>query len=139
MGDAGAGDEKDRAEAAETVAPAGSRAPEASEVPQVPEVPVALPSDYDGGDDSTTTTTFDGPAFRVARLGENRIGAHAVHRRPKEPSSHHRHLALVGLVLALVAAVAIGAGVSYYLEYWGGKTVPSVVGLAQEAATQRIS
>ena len=147
MGDAGAGDEKDRAEAAGTVAPAGSRAPEASEVPQVPEVPevgpeevpVALPSDYDGGDDSTTTTTFDGPEFRVARLGENRIGAHAVHRRPKEPSSHHRHLALVGLVLALVAAVAIGAGVSYYLEYWGGKTVPAVVGLAQEAATQRIS
>lgn len=168
MGDADAGDERELAgagaEAAQPLAekPVAPRAPKAHQAPQAPEVPevhqarevpeipqvpevgpeevpVALPSDYDGGDDSTTTTTFDGPEFRVARLGENRIGAHAVHRRPKEPSSHHRHLAVVGVVLALVAAVALGAGVSYYLEYWGGKTVPAVVGLPEEAATQRLS
>lgn len=47
-----------------------------------------------------------------------------------EKRAHRKHVAIAWLVAILVAAAAIG--VTYYLELWGGKTVPDVTG---EAAT----
>lgn len=43
------------------------------------------------------------------------------------------------LVVALVAAGAAGARVAYDRELWGGKTVPSVVGMSEGEATQALT
>ena len=46
--------------------------------------------------------------------------------------------AVVLLVIALLAAAGAGVYYAYEQEIWGGKTIPSVVGLSQEEATQAL-
>ncbi len=43
---------------------------------------------------------------------------------------------VIGVIASLAVVCAIAAGVTYYLEIWGGKTVPDVTGLTQQEATQ---
>ena len=42
---------------------------------------------------------------------------------------------VIGVVVALAVIAAVIGGVTYFLEIWGGKTVPDVTGLTQQEAT----
>ncbi len=53
---------------------------------------------------------------------------------PNEEKKRSRKKHLLVALLVLVIAAAIAAGATYYLELWGGKTVPDVTGEAQSDA-----
>ena len=55
------------------------------------------------------------------------------------PGRRRRHVWLIVLVvLALCAAGAYAAYYTYEEEYWGGKTIPTVVGLTEEEAVEAL-
>lgn len=112
--------------------------PETDGLELTDDVPLPLVSDYDAGDDSTTTTTFQGPDFRVTTLSQSDLGERKVRGRREHKKKRGTHLAVVGFVLVALAMVAAIAGAGYYLEFWGGKTVPAMIGLDQSAAEQRL-
>lgn len=90
------------------------------------------------------------------RLNANAMGSVAEQRaennkrwqdvRPKTPGGKHElhhtrgwYQAVVVCVVMAVVLCGVGAGVTYYLELWGGKTVPAVVGLTSANAQERLT
>lgn len=120
-----------------------------------PVVPGALEDDPDIGDESTSEAGYSGPSSNIRRLNQNAMAPVVGARKssdvrwqdvhPKTPGKkrelkHTRgwfQAVVVCIVMAVVAAGLI-AGVTYHLEMWGGKTVPSVVGLVTANATSRL-
>lgn len=143
----------------EAAAHAAARGAEGSEngtrFSDEPVVPGALEDDPDIGDESTSEAGYSGPSSNIRRLSQNAMAPVVGARKssdvrwqdvhPKTPGKkrelkHTRgwiQAVVVCIVMALVAAGLI-AGVTYHLEMWGGKTVPSVVGLVSANATSRL-
>lgn len=64
----------------------------------------------------------------------------ASHSSPAQPSHGRRNRSkkplIVGIcALVLVVALAVAGG-TYYAELWGGRTIPDVIGMAQDAAIE---
>lgn len=123
-----------------------------------PFIPQVLRDDPIAGDGSASREGVELPAWRVHRLGQDRLVSVAnpegtdrksrKARRARQASRKARSKrgrvvrgrvrVFVGfLVVVLVAGVA-GAGISYVFELWGGKKVPYVVGLSQLNATEQL-
>lgn len=106
--------------------------------------------------DSAPTTVAPAPAAAPAPDGIDVLGDPYVSpvdlgnlttaRRPVElespvKSTKKKGLPIWGVVLAIVlvlAAMGFGAWYTYEHEYWGGHTVPLVIGLDQQTATERL-
>lgn len=106
--------------------------------------------------DSAPTTVAPAPAAAPAPDGIDVLGDPYVSpvdlgnlttaRRPVDlespvKSTKKKGLPIWGVVLAIVlvlAAMGAGAWYTYEHEYWGGHTVPLVIGLDQQAATERL-
>ena len=106
--------------------------------------------------DSAPTTVAPAPAAAPAPDGIDVLGDPYVSpvdlgnlttaRRPVDlespvKSTKKKGLPIWGVVLAIVlalAAMGFGAWYTYEHEYWGGHTVPLVIGLDQQAATERL-
>ena len=106
--------------------------------------------------DSAPTTVAPAPAAAPAPDGIDVLGDPYVSpvdlgnlttaRRPVElespvKSTKKKGLPIWGVVLAIVlalAAMGAGAWYTYEHEYWGGHTVPLVIGLDQQTATERL-
>lgn len=106
--------------------------------------------------DSAPTTVAPAPAAAPAPDGIDVLGDPYVSpvdlgnlttaRRPVDlespvKSTKKKGLPIWGVVLAIVlvlAAMGAGAWYTYEHEYWGGHTVPLVIGLDQQTATERL-
>ena len=104
--------------------------------------------------DSAPTTVAPAPAAApdgIDVLGDPYVspvdlGNLTTARRPVElespvKSTKKKGLPIWGVVLAIVlvlAAMGFGAWYTYEHEYWGGHTVPLVIGLDQQTATERL-
>lgn len=55
----------------------------------------------------------------------------------KKKEKRRAKIAIVFTAFLIIAALA-SVGITYYLEMWGGKTLPDVVGMTQEAAAQEL-
>ena len=106
--------------------------------------------------DSAPTTVAPAPAAAPVPDGIDVLGDPCVSpvdlgnlttaRRPVDlespvKSTKKKGLPIWGVVLAIVlvlAAMGFGAWYTYEHEYWGGHTVPLVIGLDQQAATERL-
>lgn len=108
--------------------------------------------------DSTPTTVAPAPAAAatptpdgIDALGDPYVspvdlGDLTTARRPVDlespvKSTKKKGLPIWGVVLAIIfvlAAMGAGAWYTYEREYWGGHTVPLVVGLDQQTATERL-
>ena len=108
--------------------------------------------------DSTPTTVAPAPAAAatptpdgIDALGDPYVspvdlGDLTTARRPVDlespvKSTKKKGLPIWGVVLAVIfalAAMGAGAWYTYEHEYWGGRTVPLVIGLDQQTATERL-
>lgn len=96
----------------------------------------------------TTALPDSAPAAVAAPApdGIDVLGDLTTARRPVDlespvKSTKKKGLPIWGVVLAVVlvlAAMGAGAWYTYEHEYWGGRTVPLVVGLDQQTATERL-
>lgn len=119
-------------------------------------MPGALEDDPDIGDESTSAEGYDGPSEGLQKLAQNRMAPVVGQRRssdvrwqdvhPRTPGKKrelkHTRGWFQAVVVCIVMAVIVGvviAGVTYHLELWGGKTVPSVVGLVSSNAQAKLS
>lgn len=64
-----------------------------------------------------------------------RAGAARQEQKPPEKKRRGGRLALIAVAVVAAVLVAGVAGASYYMELWGGKTVPDVVGRTQADAS----
>lgn len=99
--------------------------------------------------DPATATYFDEGLSHGAQLQESvPLGANAgagarstshdesLGEVPGEGRSRSHARPAIAALFLVVALVLVGAGVSYAMELWGGRTVPSVAGKTQATATQ---
>ena len=96
---------------------------------------------------AATTPTPDGidvlgdPYASPVDLGDLTTARRPVDLESPVKSTKKKSLPIWGVVLAVIfvlAAMGAGAWYTYEHEYWGGHTVPLVVGLDQQTATERL-
>lgn len=81
------------------------------------------------------------PCVSPVDLGNLTTARRPVDLESPVKSTKKKGLPIWGVVLAIVlvlAAMGAGAWYAYEHEYWGGHTVPLVIGLDQQAATERL-
>lgn len=123
-----------------------------------PFVPRALPDDPDAGDASAAREGVEVSSWRLHTLDQDKLMSMAepsgtdrksrktrrVHRASRRArtdkvrAKRNRMSLVAGLFVALLVAGGAYAAISYVYEQWGGKTVPSVVGLSQANAVAQV-
>lgn len=116
------------------------------------DAPAAMASETNSGPQTAPDDAPEG----FARLNANAMGSaaeqhaqenkrwqdvHPTRHKGTRELKHTRgwYQAVVVCIVMAIAAAGVGAGVTYYLELWGGKTVPSVVGLTSANAEERLA
>ncbi|MDE8703206.1 PASTA domain-containing protein [Adlercreutzia equolifaciens] len=90
--------------------------------------------------DAPTEDTVDEPAPAKSRSAASATQAPKVTRSTTQPSHGRTGRSKKPLVIGICAVVLVialaVAGGTYYAELWGGRTVPDVIGMAQDAAIE---
>lgn len=98
------------------------------------------PPETPDGFERLSANAMGSAAAQHAESNKRWQDVHPTSRGGKRELRHTRgwYQAVVVCIVMAIALCAVGAGVTYYLELWGGKTVPSVVGLTSSSAIQRL-
>lgn len=75
---------------------------------------------------------------RFGRVARGAVAAVAPDVVPGEGKSRHPRRAVIALVLVVALVGCVVAAATYGAELWGGKSVPYVMGISQEAAGSKI-
>lgn len=114
---------------------------------QTTALPDSAPTTVAPAPAAAATPTPDGidvlgdPYVSPVDLGDLTTARRPVDLESPVKSTKKKGLPIWGVVLAIVlvlAAMGAGAWYTYEHEYWGGHTVPLVVGLDQQTATERL-
>ncbi len=77
-----------------------------------------------------------GATMEIPRVGDNQEDQKKEFRAPEEPNKKGGKGKIIAITLLILVLLGAGvAGATYYLELWGGKTLPNVEGMTQIDAT----